>query len=258
MKEFFLPHTPSFQELSQSTIIHMNLIVNNKTQINVILSIDGVATMIEANASNTTFRLDDGQHQLRVKRVDYVPLPEYKKMLWADILGGVSRLMMKPSFYVFDVSSEYRIDSRDNDTISIDIVRGEHHLLADDAVYDIVSIDFSGVNPVNSRYTVENKEDICKMYGKCKGTAHFWLYMAIEVLFTLAGMSVMLPILLMIYSATGWALVKAIMIMIPFLLMGIIALIGVLPLHIVYKIQDNAFYRSMDHEQIHSYLANSK
>ena len=233
----------------------MNLIVNNKTEINVILSIDGAAYTVEAYASDTAFHLNDGQHQLRVKRADPIPLPEYKKKLWTDILGGISKLMIESSPYVFDVSSEYRVDSCNSDTISIDIVRRVDGLLGD-TVYDIVYIDSSSIVPVNVQYKVENQTDICRMYRKCKKIARFWMYVAVEVLFTLIGMLITYPILMLIYGATGALAVKIIMIIIPFLLIGIIALIGILPLHIVFKIQDNGFYRSMDNKKIASLLAN--
>ena len=94
------------------------------------------------------------------------------------------------------------------------------------------------------------------MYRKCKKIARFWMYVAVEVLFTLIGMLITYPILMLIYGATGALAVKIIMIIIPFLLIGIIALIGILPLHIVFKIQDNGFYRSMDNKKIALLLAN--
>ena len=139
-----------------------------------------------------------------------------------------------------------------DDCVAINIVQNERH--PDRVIYDAITIESTDVVLENSTYQVENREEITSVYDKCQNIGHFWLYAALEVFLTLIGVFITYPLLLAIYLTTNATIIKIIMIIIPFLLLGIIALIGVLPLHFLFKLHKKEFYRSIENNEISRHL----
>ena len=229
----------------------MNLIVNNDTNINVILSVDQNDYLIKANEQNAILKVTDESILLSVKREESIPPPPYKKMLLGELLGIAAVLFIKPLFYVLDVSSTHNLSMND-DFVTINIVRNERH--PDLMIYDVITVTSTDVVLENPTYRAENRKEITSVYDKCQKVGHLWLYATLEVLFTLIGVFITYPLLLAIYLATNATIIKVIMIIIPILLLGIIALIGVLPLHFLFKHHKKEFYRSMENNEISRYL----
>ena len=229
----------------------MTLIVNNDTNSNVILSIDDNNYIIKANEQNVVLTAADKNILLSVKREKSLPSPSYKKMLLTELLGIAAILFIKPSFYVLDISSTHKL-TMNNDFVTVNIVQNERH--PDRLIYDAITVRSTDVALENSTYRVENKEEIISVYDKCKKVAHLWLYAVLEALFTLIGIFITYPPLLAIYLATNAAIIKIIMIIIPIFLLGIIALIGVLPLHFLFNHHKKEFYRSMENNEISQHL----
>ena len=229
----------------------MTLIVNNDTNSNVILSIDQNDYIIKANEQNAVLKVANKNILLSVKREKSIPPPPYKKILLTELLGIAAVLFIKPWFYVLDVSSTHNLSIND-DCVTINIVRNERH--PDRVIYDAITIESTDVVLENSTYRVENRKEITSTYDKCQKVGHFWLYAALEFFLTLCGISVTHPFLMAIYLATNATIIKIAMIIIPFLLLGIIALIGVLPMHFFFKFHKKEFYRSMESNEISRHL----
>ena len=230
----------------------MHLTVNNVANTDIILTVDGGIHLIKATDTNVVLAIESGYHVLSVRREQSVPLPDAKRLFWSEFLGPLAALLIKPVFYVFDVSSSYVVDMADRD-LTIQIIRKTTHSNPE-GIYDVIDIDFLSHEGAHVRYNVENRKALSAIYDKSKRKGHFWLYVVLEVLFTLVGLAITYPPLLVIGAATNAVTVKLILAVIPFFLMGIIALIGILPLHFLFRFQDRQFYRAMEEREISSYL----
>ncbi len=226
----------------------MKLIVSNTTDTNVIVSVDEKAYAVKSNERNLSLDLSNGQHKLKVKRENQIPPPNFNQVFWTDFWGILSALFINPWFYIFDVSSTYILNATD-EYVYINIVRTEKNS-ASEGIYDIIRIESSNPSLKNVQYATENEREIISVYNKSKKATHILLYTFLEVIFTLFGMLISYPVLLLIYSANQSPLIVILMIIIPILIMGIIALIGILPLHFLFKYHSKEFYRSMKSEKI--------
>ena len=234
----------------------MIIAINNDTCTNVILSIDGTDHLIKSDDQNLYIKIANKPDKISVKRAECLPAPDYKKMLGAEILGGLAALLMEPIFYVLDVSSTYDFNTID-ENLTIRITRKEKSSNSE-ALYDAIAIDCAGASINKEDYCVENKTEVLSVFEKCQKVSHFWMCFALVAIFSLVGIVTILPLLLALYWATKFFWIKIIMFVIPFLIIGFIMLIGVLPLHFLFKFQNRPFYRSFESDEIRSCLINNK
>lgn len=227
----------------------MTIVVNNHSDFYILLSINDSIQEIKANDHNIVLDIRNGINRVSVKRAECVSLPEYRKMIWSELFGGISALFIKDALYTLGVSSSYEIDCSGNSMFTINIIR-KTCSSNPDGTYDIICLESNELDLSNVTYEVENKKEIVTFYKKCRRTAHFWLYILAEILFTTIGLLITYPLLISIYLATNAVLIKIIIIIIPFFLLGIIALIGVLPMYLLFKVQDSGFYKSLENNEI--------
>ncbi len=232
----------------------MTFIISNKTGIDVNLYIDNEKHIIKSNDLNVSIKTNDNKHNVFVSRIKPCSLPNYKEMLWTEILGVLAVLFIKPLFYTFDISSHYDVFCNSNEKIFLNIIRVVNEGNPE-GIYDAICVDSCDLQFLNVTYCVQNKAEILKMYQKCRGIGRRWLYSIIIVLFTLIGIAITHPLLLIIYSATKALFVKILLFLIPILLIGCIGVVGILPLHLVFKYQDRNFYRAMEEQEIFSFLS---
>ncbi len=232
----------------------MTFVVNNNSDTNVILSIDRNNYLIKANDHNCILKTTEKCSTLSVRREKNIPAPSYKKMFLKDFLGILSLLFIKPLFYVLDVSSTHYLNTRE-ECVTINILRTEKD--SDQVVYDVIDLESAVPIFAKTIYHVENKAEISSVYDKSKRVYHSCLYIAMEFFFTLIGILITYPLLLAIYFATKSIIIKIVMAIVPFLMIGTVALIGILPLHFLFKISDKRFYRSMESDEIYRVLKNT-
>jgi len=233
----------------------MKFYLTNETNTDVILCFDAKTYIIKSTDSNICIDTDNGSeyHIVSVKRLNKIQLPNYDKILWTEILGGVAALFTKSYRYIFDVSSEYRLFAAKDQCAYIKIVRTVNSSNPD-GIYDAIRLVSDDFNLNNVMYCVENKSEISKAYKKSNRTARLCMYIALEIIVALMGMIITYPFLFVIRNATGSSIINLLFALIPILLVSIVALIGILPLHYIYKVNDKNFYKSMEHEEICSYI----
>ena len=229
----------------------MTFVVSNENPFDVHLYVGNALYFIGAGTSNILIKSDLSNPPLYVKRAVPIPPPDYKKMLLLEMFGFPAALFMKPITYTFDVSAEYAYAGEASDNVSLRIGRLVINA-AVEGVYDTVSLSSPQLRLFVRHYRVENQAEINQTYQKVRRTAHLWLYLLLEFLFTLIGMSLVFPLLLLIYSTTEILLFKILLYVTPFLIIGGIALVGILPMHFMFKYQDDRFYRAMENNEIRS------
>lgn len=233
----------------------MILNVSNESNTDVYLHIDQKKYLIKASDRNVHIDNANTHGHIFVRRVQTISLPDRKNMILEEVLGIVAPLFIKPLPYTFDVSAEYCFLCDTGEIAQLKIVRIVHESNPN-GIYDAVCIASSDLNLTHVLYRTENKTEILEMYNKCRRTAHLWLYILLESLFTLVGTAMICPILFIIYASTKVMLIKILLFLIPFLIIGGVALVGILPMHFLYKHHDKKFYHAMEHEEICSCIKN--
>lgn len=234
----------------------MTVIVNNYSGTNVILSVDQTDYLIKKDDYNSILTVSNENSLFSVKREKSISAPPYKKMLLSEILGVFSLLFSKPPYYILDVSSTYYLKTNE-EHITVEIRRKEYNS-PDVGIYDTIVAESVDSDLRATNYCVENGKEILSVFNRSKKVSRFWLYAIVDLLFTLAGSLIICPLLLAMYFATKSALFIALTIIIPILLIVFFALILVLPLHFIHKSLDKNFYRTMDGNEILSFLDKQK
>ena len=230
----------------------MIIVVNNDTSANVILSIDGTDHLIKSDDPYLSINTENKPEKISVKREERLHAPEYKKMLVSEILGGIATVLVGPIYYVLDVSSTYVVDTFE-ESLTIKITRKEKFSNSE-ALYDAVAVECQGACITKEDYRVENKTEVLSVFEKCQKVSHFWIYFTLVAMCSLVGLVTALPLMLALYWATNFSWIKIIMFVVPFLVIGFVMLIGVLPLHFWFKFQNRSFYRSFESDEICSCL----
>lgn len=227
----------------------MKFCVTNESDTDVYLQVGSQQYTIKANDRDV--QIDScGKRFFYVRRCEPIALPEYKKLLSAELLGVLSLVFGKPATYELDVSSVYRF-SEDADAADLTIVRMEKPSLANlRSYYDIICARSARLKLWDVTYRVENEAALRQIHDKCRRTARFWTYFLIELVFTLLAMAVTYPLLIALYLQTHSALLIALMVLIPVLVLSVLALIVILPLHFIFKHSDSGFYRAMEQQEI--------
>lgn len=233
----------------------MTLIVNNESGVNTILSVEGKEYLIRADDHAVALQLTGESTVLSVKREKTLSAPPYKKVLSTEFLGILSLLFIKPWFYVLDVSATHAFNTN-GECATVRIVRTERQAESDIDTYDVIMLESTDLTLKKTVYHVKKRSEISSVYDKSKRVGHFWLYVVLEFFFTLIGILITYPLLLAIYFTTKAAVIVALMILVPLLSIGMIALIGILPLHFFFRHERNSFYRSMESEAISRCLKN--
>lgn len=225
----------------------MTLHVLNRSEVDICLSVNNKEYRLSAVDSDTVLETNQESPIVVVRRATPLSPPDHKKLLLAEMLGIFSVLFIKPIFYYFDVSSTYRIpDGAANIRINVSRVERGNAV----GYYDVIYAEASEVNLYNAFYRVENEATLLQAYKKCRRTAHFWLYLLIEVLFTTIGVAISNPLLSSIYAQTQTEIIKALMILTPISIILFLALFCILPMHLIFRHSDRNFYRAMEHSEI--------
>lgn len=228
----------------------MTFHVSNESGADVCLYIGRKQHLIKSEESNV-IESDNESCSLLVRRAVTLPLPDYKKMFLADFLGILAILFIKPIFYYFDVSAEYRI-SGDKGNANIRIVRIKKGNPS--GYYDAICIKSPELALSDVTYRTENKTAILQMYKKCKKASRFWTYFLLELLFLIAGMAISYPLLITMYLQSKAMTLIILMVLIAISIVFAVTLIGILPLHFIFKYTDKSFFRAMEHKDIIGYL----
>ncbi len=233
--------------------MYMVLSVVNNSGIDVDLYVGAERHRIYANMQPQEIEVVAQPDSLSVRKVVPSLPPNYSQMLWSELLGGVARLFSIEHTYNVDVSPIYRLSSVPSKRVELTVTL-EHREPLTEIAYDVLKLASPLLDLTDVHYVAENKQTVLSVYKKCRSTAHAWVFALAEVLFILAGMCILCPILLALYSATGMLLFKLLMVSIPFVIGGFIALVVILPLCCFYKYEDKQFYKYMEHEGISSFL----
>ena len=151
--------------------------------------------------------------------------------------------------YTADISAQYCLFCVLTDFAHITIIRERKEPLFEIA-YDTLRVVSSELDLSNVHYVVDNKQIISTVYKKSRFTAHAIWFALIELLFVLSGLAIVYPLLLGFYATTGMLLFKLLMVPVPFVIGGFIALIIILPLCLIHKYEDRDFYKYLEHERI--------
>lgn len=231
----------------------MIFVVSNENNFDVYLYVDNKQYLIEAGASDIVIEQNLSEFSIFVKRARTVPLPNYRKMLLLELFGFPVALFMKPIAYTFDISIEYSFAVEATKSMDLRIRRMVNNTNSD-WIYDAICIYSPNSQLFIRNCHVENKQETIRMYKKVRQTAHLALYIVLEFLFTLIGMAMAYPFLILIYSTTKILFFKFLLYVVPFLIIGSVALVGILPMHLIFKHEDSVFYQAMDGNQIRSRL----
>ena len=134
----------------------MTVIVNNYSGTNVILSVNQSNYLIKENDCDLVLTVENETTSFSLKREKSISAPPYKKMLLFEILGIVSLLFSKPSYYILDVSSTYYLKPNE-ECVTIDIIRKECSS-GDIGIYDVIVAE-----SIDSKLTTNNMPILTKL-----------------------------------------------------------------------------------------------
>jgi hypothetical protein len=226
----------------------MTVIVNNHSGTNVILSVNQSNYLIKENDCDLVLTVENETTSFSLKREKSISAPPYKKMLLFEILGIVSLLFSKPSYYILDVSSTYYLKTNE-ERVTIDIIRKECSS-GDIGIYDVIVAESIDSKLTATGYCVENSKEILAVFNKSTKVGAFWTCVISVLLFAFTASLIICPFLLAMYFATKFDLFISLMIIVPISSIVFFGLILGLPLHFIQKSQNKNFYRTMESAEI--------
>lgn len=229
----------------------MLLTVSNLNDFDVYLYVNQTQYTIKAHTTNVTIESNSKDVFLSVKRKKNLPLPEFKKLFLLEFFNVVGLLLVGPTSYVLDVSTEYYLPDNQLENANLKITRKVKDAKRNcDIEYDSVCIISEDSKLYARNYNAENKEEITSLYKKVKKKAFFWQCFALELAFLFLSITIAFPLLIVCYQTTKLLVFRIFMWIVPIFSILLIALIALLPLYLYHKHDNAQFYQELENKAI--------